>query len=120
MAAFWFERPLPIDLKLATDSALQVTGSSLFPAWFSKWVLDFAAERSAVIISPNYRLLPEVRGVDIIGDMREFWAWVQGGGPERYLETVGRSDVKLDLRQLLLVGESAGKSWIVVSLQQSN
>ncbi|KAM0552674.1 hypothetical protein ACHAPJ_007771 [Fusarium lateritium] len=85
-----------------------ITGSSLFPAWFSKWVLDFAEEHNAVIISPNYRLLPEVKGRDIIQDMANFWAWVHSGGPEGHLASVGQSRVKLNLSQTLLVGESAG------------
>ncbi|KAJ4248776.1 hypothetical protein NW762_012614 [Fusarium torreyae] len=85
-----------------------VTGSSLFPAWFSKWVLDFAEEHNAIIISPNYRLLPEVKGRDIIQDMANFWAWVHSGGPERHLASMGQSRVKLNISQSLLVGESAG------------
>lgn len=87
-----------------------MTGSSLFPAWFSKWILEFAEEQSAVIISPNYRLLPEVKGMDIIQDMKNFWDWFQRGGPERYLRSVGRSEIRLDPEQLLLIGESAGES----------
>ncbi|KAL6886777.1 alpha/beta-hydrolase [Trichoderma evansii] len=85
-----------------------VTGSSLFPAWFSKWILEFAEEQSAVIISPNYRLLPEVKGMDIIEDMKNFWDWFGGNGPERCLRSVGRSEIQLDPEQLLLIGESAG------------
>ncbi|KAF4967991.1 hypothetical protein FSARC_4552 [Fusarium sarcochroum] len=85
-----------------------ITGSSLFPAWFSKWVLDFAEEHNAIIISPNYRLLPEVKGRDIIHDMENFWTWMHSGGLERHLSSVGQSRVKLNLSQNLLVGESAG------------
>src|ERR1051326_3341962 len=36
-----------------------VTGSSLFPDFFPKWALELALRQSAVIVSPNYRLLPE-------------------------------------------------------------
>ncbi|KAM5343325.1 hypothetical protein ACJ41O_014291 [Fusarium nematophilum] len=85
-----------------------ITGSSLFPAWFSKWILDFAEEHSAVIVSPNYRLLPEVKGRVVLHDMSNFWSWMQAGGPERHLASVGRSEVAMDLSQTLLVGESAG------------
>lgn len=87
----------------------QVTGSSLFPGWFSKWVLDFAAENGAVIISPDYRLLPEIKGRDILSDLRAFWSWVQSGGPQRHLAAVGQSKVSLDITRLLLLGESAGR-----------
>ncbi|KAJ3532420.1 hypothetical protein NM208_g8446 [Fusarium decemcellulare] len=85
-----------------------ITGSSLFPAWFSKWILDFAEEHDAIIISPNYRLLPEVKGRDIMEDMANFWSWVQSGGPVRHLASVGRSNVGMNLSHTLLVGESAG------------
>jgi acetyl esterase/lipase len=92
-----------------TYKAIQITGSSLFPAWFSKWILDFADEHDAIILSPNYRLLPEVKGKDIIQDMANFWTWVQSGGPGRHLASAGRSSVAMNLAQTLLVGESAGK-----------
>ncbi|KAI8683412.1 Abhydrolase-3 domain-containing protein [Fusarium keratoplasticum] len=85
-----------------------ITGSSLFPAWFSKWILDFADQHDAIILSPNYRLLPEVKGKDIIQDMANFWTWVQSGGPGRHLASIGRSSVSMNLAQTLLVGESAG------------
>lgn len=86
----------------------QITGSSLFPAWFSKWILDFAELHDAIIISPNYRLLPEVKGVDILRDMQNFWAWIQAERPQQHLSSIGRSDIVLDISQMLLVGESAG------------
>ncbi|KAH8130095.1 alpha/beta-hydrolase [Trichoderma asperelloides] len=97
---------LPVIVRI--HGGFLVTGSSLFPAWFSKWILEFAEEQSAVIISPNYRLLPEVKGMDIIQDMKNFWDWFQRDGPERCLRSVGRSEIRLDPEQLLLVGESAG------------
>ncbi|KAF5968261.1 beta-lactamase [Fusarium coicis] len=85
-----------------------ITGSSLFPAWFSKWVLDFAEEQDAVIISPNYRLLPEVKGRDIIHDMDNFWNWVHCEGPSRHLAEIGQHQLQLNLDKTLAVGESAG------------
>ncbi|KAG4295281.1 hypothetical protein FPRO06_01865 [Fusarium proliferatum] len=85
-----------------------ITGSSLFPAWFSKWVLDFAEEQDAVIISPNYRLLPEVKGRDIIHDMGNFWNWLHSGGPSRHLAAIRQHKLQLNLIRTLLVGESAG------------
>ncbi|KAF5689594.1 hypothetical protein FCIRC_1289 [Fusarium circinatum] len=85
-----------------------ITGSSLFPAWFSKWVLDFAEEQDAVIISPNYRLLPEVKGRDILRDMGNFWNWVHSGGPSRHLAAIGQRKLQLNLIRTLVVGESTG------------
>ncbi|KAF5541681.1 beta-lactamase [Fusarium phyllophilum] len=85
-----------------------ITGSSLFPAWFSKWVLGFAEEQDAVIISPNYKLLPEVKGRDILHDMGNFWNWVHSGGPSRHLAEIGQHKLQLNLIRTLVVGESAG------------
>ncbi|KAF0318012.1 beta-lactamase [Colletotrichum asianum] len=85
-----------------------VTGSSLFPAWFTKWILDYAELHDAVVISPNYRLLPEGKGVDILQDLNNFWSWLSNG-VEQSLASVGLSNIKLDLGQLLVVGESAGE-----------
>lgn len=101
---------MPItELTTEANAAAQVTGSSLFPAWFSKWILDFAEEHGAVIVSPNYRLLPEVKGRDIMHDMANFWTWLQTDGPERHLASVGWYHVALNLSQTLLAGESAGR-----------
>ena len=89
---------------------LQVAGSSLFPAWFSHWILEFAQEQSAIIVSPNYRLLPEVKGNEIVQDMKNFWDWFNKEGPQQSLNSVGRPEIQLDPEQLLLIGESAGES----------
>lgn len=62
-----------------------------------------------MIVSPNYRLLPEARGLDILQDMRAFWGWMDNGGAQDYLNEL-RSNVMLDASRTLLVGESAGKS----------
>lgn len=31
---------------------------------------------NAIIVSPTYRLIPEARVLDIINDIKDFWAWV--------------------------------------------
>ncbi|KAJ0421683.1 Alpha/Beta hydrolase protein [Aspergillus carlsbadensis] len=87
-----------------------VTGSSLFPGWFSNWILLYAAKVGAIIVSPNYRLLPEVTGRDVLDDMKEFWAWFDAGGPRTHLVSIGRADIALQQgnEEHLLIGESAG------------
>jgi acetyl esterase/lipase len=81
----------------------------LYPAWFFKWELDFAQEQDAVILSPNYRLLPEAKGRDVIDDMASFWAWVYSGGPSRHLAKIRDQKLQLNLSRTLLLGESAGE-----------
>lgn len=87
----------------------QITGTSLYPEWFSQWILDFAALNDCIIISPNYRLLPESCGIDILQDIEEFWKKLDGGLVHDLIRHNGYSGIRLDMKKLLLVGESAGK-----------
>jgi hypothetical protein len=84
-----------------------VYGHSLFAPFFSPWVLKLALENSAVVISPDYRLLPSANGVaDVLEDLEDFWQWTRSHLPE-VLEhhAPGHST---DLSRLLLTGNSAG------------
>lgn len=72
-----------------------------------------------MIISPNYRLLPEAKGVDILQDLNNFWSWLSTG-VEQSLASVGLSNIKLDLGQLLVVGESAGELKLLGQKQRLN
>lgn len=58
---------------------------------------------------PNYRLLPEARGADILEDISDFWAWVTGGKLQAFVES--REEAKgvvIDLEKIWAHGESAG------------
>ncbi|KAF4629656.1 hypothetical protein G7Y89_g8490 [Cudoniella acicularis] len=69
-------------------------------------VIEFALSHKAVIISPDYRLLPEANGTDILADVQAFSQWVHDE-----LSTILRHhhpDVTLNLDQVLAFGESAG------------
>ncbi|KIW36497.1 uncharacterized protein PV06_11264 [Exophiala oligosperma] len=85
-----------------------VTGSSLYPPWFTNWILDYARHSGAVLVSPNYRLMPESTGSDILEDMDAFWCWLRHGGVDDILEQGGYQYLRIDLDRTLLVGESAG------------
>lgn len=87
---------------------LQVTGSSRYAPWFSSWILDYAERSDAIIVSPNYRLLPEATGDDILQDINDFWNWLHEGGLSECLKMAGYVDLTVELSQLLLLGESAG------------
>lgn len=62
------------------------------------------------MISPDYRLLPEVTGSDIMEDMSTFWSWLQSGTVDTLLQEHNHDGLKADLSRMLLVGESAGES----------
>lgn len=74
--------------------------------WHAQWALDYATQQSAITISPNYRLMPESTGLEILSDIRDFWTWVQND-LSRYLREIG-SDITPDLEKVLAYGESAG------------
>ncbi|KAK9422916.1 putative Alpha/Beta hydrolase protein [Seiridium unicorne] len=65
------------------------------------WTLDLALQHKAVIVTPDYRLMPESQFNDIDDDLRDFWLWV-----ENDLEKL--PGLYLDASNVAIVGESAG------------
>ena len=84
-----------------------VTGSSLFPDFFGRWLLELAREHSAIIVSPNHRLLPESSVADILDDVEDLWTWMHKSLPV-YLEEKSGGVVKADLARIMTTGDSAG------------
>ena len=68
--------------------------------------MDLAASHKAIVIMPDYRLLPESPGTDILKDMHAFYSWLHNKFPS-FLSTFF-SKTKLDLSSILVTGESAG------------
>ncbi|KAJ4221453.1 hypothetical protein NW759_006700 [Fusarium solani] len=84
-----------------------VTGYGLFPAFFPKWVDKLALKHSAIIVSPDHRLLPSENGVaDVLEDLEDCWQWTKLKLPG-ILETKAPGYF-LDFSQTLLAGGSAG------------
>lgn len=83
-----------------------ITGSALFPDFAAQWALDYAILHSAIWVSPDYRLLPESNGLDILEDLKDFWTWVRRD-LSGYLQSIG-SAAEPDLEHILAYGESAG------------
>ncbi|KAG4428943.1 hypothetical protein IFR05_015576 [Cadophora sp. M221] len=83
-----------------------VGGHAIYPDWAAPWSLDYATLHSAIRISPNYRLLPESNGLDILSDIRDLWTWVENDLPA-YLKRIG-SDITPDYERVATYGESAG------------
>ncbi|EYE92287.1 alpha/beta hydrolase [Aspergillus ruber CBS 135680] len=84
-----------------------ICGHSLFPPFFNKWYLELAQEYSAVIVSPNYRLMPESSILEILGDVEDHWDWMHAWFPA-FLENETSGEIKAELGQILAVGDSAG------------
>jgi acetyl esterase/lipase len=53
----------------------KVSGTWAYPDWFANWLVPLVHRNNAIIVSPNYRLLPEHNGNDIQEDLVDFWTW---------------------------------------------
>lgn len=85
-----------------------VNAHSLFAPFFPIWSLKLALKYKAIIVSPDYRLLPSKNGVaDVLEDLEDFWQWSRSDTFAKMLQhrSLGYS---LDLSRLLLTGSSAG------------
>ncbi|KAN0071871.1 Alpha/Beta hydrolase fold [Elaphomyces granulatus] len=85
----------------------QLFGDSLFGDWFSRWLIELAERQSAIIISANYRLLPESTGLEILDDFDDFWSWIHSSDLANILASQP-SSLELDLSRIIATGESAG------------
>jgi acetyl esterase/lipase len=84
-----------------------ITGAALYPDFTPQWALDYSVQQSAIWVAPDYRLLPESNGLDILSDLQSFWIWVKRELPG-YLRSIGRSNVEPDYEHVMAYGESAG------------
>ncbi|CAI7631591.1 unnamed protein product [Penicillium crustosum] len=82
-------------------------GDSFFMDWWPQWISDLALQKEAVIVSPNYRLLPEATGADIYTDIEDFWIWLHSA---EFLNLLANqpTPTTVDLNRILISGESAG------------
>ncbi|MCJ1385198.1 hypothetical protein MMC17_008319 [Xylographa soralifera] len=85
-----------------------VSGASLFPWFFPSWVLEFVSLQSAIIVSADYRLLPEGSGKDILEDVADLWSWIHSK-LQIYIDTVYHSsELEVDFKHILVIGDSSG------------
>ncbi|KAJ5864890.1 uncharacterized protein N7529_006806 [Penicillium soppii] len=82
-----------------------VTADSLYMDFWPQWLTDLAIETNAIILSPNYRLLPSATSTQIYEDVEDFWAWVHSPALADLLAAHG---AEADLARILSAGESAG------------
>ncbi|KFY45523.1 hypothetical protein V494_00901 [Pseudogymnoascus sp. VKM F-4513 (FW-928)] len=90
-----------------------VSGNSLYPDWCPQWSLDYCLLHSAIIVTGDYRLLPEATGADIYEDVSDFWDWVRND-LQSYLDST-RPGIQADFDKVLAQGESAGGAIAIVS-----
>lgn len=73
--------------------------------------LQFAQSQSALIISPDYRLLPEANGSDILADVDEFSNWMRDELPS--IADRESWHASPDLGRVACIGESGG-GWLAM------
>ncbi|KAJ5692402.1 hypothetical protein N7462_001825 [Penicillium macrosclerotiorum] len=94
-------------LIIRTHGGALMMGDSLYMDWWPQWTSDLALQNEAVIVSPNYRLLPEATGADIYADIEDFWTWVHSA---EFVDLLAKhtSPTKVDLSRIFTSGDSAG------------
>lgn len=94
-----------------------MTGKRTCGSFVPRWLYSFAHEHNAIIVSPDYRLLPEATAEELLDDLDDFWAWLSSGLPTALgeastkavgLEAVSSDGLKADLDRVFVHGESAG------------
>ncbi|KAH8751350.1 Alpha/Beta hydrolase protein [Diaporthe sp. PMI_573] len=82
-----------------------VTGSSLFPLFFAPWLLQLVQRHSAVVVSPNYRLIPESTVQESVDDANDALQWVRQELARVMLDEAG---IRVDVDRIMTAGDSAG------------
>ncbi|TIA30215.1 alpha/beta-hydrolase [Aureobasidium pullulans] len=83
-----------------------ICGSKLYEEWHATWTIQLAAQNNAILVTPNYRLLPEANGREVLDDISDFWSWVKTSLPSELVKMA--SGVEVDTTNTLVAGESAG------------
>ncbi|KAI3327058.1 putative polyketide synthase [Xylariaceae sp. AK1471] len=82
-----------------------IVGHRMYEPWFAQWLLDLALDNEAIIVTPDYRLMPESNGTEILSDVTHFWRWLQKELP-LYMEQ--QNLPRPDIGDILCCGESSG------------
>lgn len=96
-------RSVPLSVRF--HGGFLVTGHRLYADWYPHFMIDLYAKCNAIAISVDYRLMPEAKGADILEDVKDFFGWLLTPGN---LASHLPSDMKVDLDNILVSGESAG------------
>lgn len=96
------------------------TANRAFAPYINGWFPGFAEQHNAVVVSPDYRLIPESTGQDIIDDLEDFFQWTIKSSDaattaagevspslRSFLQT-SKHHVKIDLHHIMATGGSAG------------
>ncbi|KAE8336771.1 hypothetical protein BDV24DRAFT_178170 [Aspergillus arachidicola] len=70
-------------------------------------IAGYTQEHLAIIVSPNYRLLPEASVLEVLEDVEDHWQWLHQSLP-MLLQRETNGTVKADLSRIMTTGDSAG------------
>ena len=82
----------------------------------SSRIIELAALHNAIIVAPDYRLLPESSGLDILSDLHNFYGWLHNHLASFVAISFSQQAVAPDLSNILITGESAGGYMAVQSI----
>ncbi|KKY23198.1 putative alpha beta hydrolase fold-3 domain protein [Phaeomoniella chlamydospora] len=85
-----------------------VIGSAKFLEWHAAWLFHWALSHSAVIVMPNYRLLPESNGRDILFDVSDLWTWIATSLQAYIEQELPDSKLEINPQKVIAHGNSAG------------
>jgi len=83
-----------------------ITGDRMYEPWWPTWIIQLAQSQGAMIISPDFRLMPEASLSDVLDDVASFWTWYI-----RTLPKIAASeswDVRPDVKRTICAGQSSG------------
>lgn len=82
-----------------------VEAHGLYAPYFSEYLLDVATKYDAILVSPDYTLLPRKHGLqDVQDDIKAFHHWLISD----FSKVLAEHSVEADLSKILLHGGSAG------------
>jgi len=101
--------------RLTSFIFLEVTGLRTDESYVPRWLYSFAHEHDAIIVSPDYRLLPEATAEELLDDLDDFWAWLSSDLPSVARDVSAKAagaatatGLEVDLGRVIVHGESAG------------
>lgn len=81
-------------------------------------IIQYAFDSKSILVSCDYRLLPESSGKDILEDIDDLWSWVHGR-LQQALEVMTNGRNTADLQRVLLAGESAGMQFSFLPMRNN-
>lgn len=84
-----------------------ICGGRLYPDWFPIWIPAFTNTHNAILVCPDYRLLPEHSGADILSDVHDFFAWLHDSSASGFAAALPQG-IFADASNVIVTGGSAG------------